>query len=102
MPIDMQHASLSSLLKFIFTKIIIIKVSSFESSEKIKGKFGPYCAILDDDESSVTLNKLAMNAYLLLVIVWFCSERFPLPLGAWDGLRYFCSTHWAFHVLILV
>ena len=19
----------------------------------------------------------------------FCSERFPLPLGAWDGLRYF-------------
>ena len=22
-------------------------------------------------------------------ICGFCSERFPLPLGAWDGLRYF-------------
>ena len=21
--------------------------------------------------------------------VFFCLERFPLPLGAWDGLRYF-------------
>ena len=21
--------------------------------------------------------------------VVFCLERFPLPLGAWDGLRYF-------------
>ena len=22
----------------------------------------------------------------------FCLERFPLPLGAWDGLRYFIVT----------
>ena len=21
--------------------------------------------------------------------MWFLLERFPLPLGAWDGLRYF-------------
>ena len=27
--------------------------------------------------------------YCLLVIMWFLLERFPLPLGAWDGLRYF-------------
>ena len=27
--------------------------------------------------------------YCLLVIIWFLLERFPLPLGAWDGLRYF-------------
>ena len=29
----------------------------------------------------------------LLLFTWclygVCSERFPLPLGAWDGLRYF-------------
>ena len=24
-----------------------------------------------------------------LVIMWFLLERFPLPLGAFDGLRYF-------------
>ena len=27
--------------------------------------------------------------YCLLVIMWFLLERFPLPLGALDGLRYF-------------
>ena len=27
--------------------------------------------------------------YCLLVIIWFLLERFLLPLGAWDGLRYF-------------
>ena len=27
--------------------------------------------------------------YCLLVIMWSLLERFPLPLGAWDGLRYF-------------
>ena len=26
---------------------------------------------------------------LLLFTCGFCLERFPLPLGAWDGLRYF-------------
>ena len=25
----------------------------------------------------------------LSVIMWFLLERFPLPLGAWDGLWYF-------------
>ena len=24
-----------------------------------------------------------------MVLCGFCLERFPLPLGAWDGLRYF-------------
>ena len=24
-----------------------------------------------------------------LYLCGFCLERFPLPLGAWDGLRYF-------------
>ena len=27
--------------------------------------------------------------YCLLVIMWFLMERFPLPLVAWDRLRYF-------------
>ena len=26
---------------------------------------------------------------LSVVLCGFCLERFPLPLGAWDGLRYF-------------
>ena len=25
----------------------------------------------------------------LLLFIWFLLERFLLPLGAWDGLRYF-------------
>ena len=25
----------------------------------------------------------------LSALVYLCLERFPLPLGAWDGLRYF-------------
>ena len=27
--------------------------------------------------------------YRLLVIMWVCSEGFPLPLCAWERLRYF-------------
>ena len=26
---------------------------------------------------------------IVYVIMWFLLERFPLPLGAWDGLHYF-------------
>ena len=29
------------------------------------------------------------RANLSAIVCGFCSERFPLPLGAWDGLRYF-------------
>ena len=40
-----------------------IRVSSFESSVKIrKTESGPYCAIMDNEVSSATLNKLAMTA----------------------------------------
>ena len=28
-------------------------------------------------------------ASVYLQLCGFCGERFPLPLGAWDGLRYF-------------
>ena len=30
-----------------------------------------------------------MSAVVYLQLCGFCLERFPLPLGAWDGLRYF-------------
>ena len=34
--------------------------------------------------------KLSLNRVLYKYIPTFvCLERFPLPLGAWDGLRYF-------------
>ena len=30
-----------------------------------------------------------LSAAVYLYLCGFCLERFPLPLGAWDGLRYF-------------
>ena len=30
-----------------------------------------------------------LSAVVYLSLWGFCLERFPLPLGAWDGLRYF-------------
>ena len=30
-----------------------------------------------------------MSAVVYLLLCGFCLERFPLPLGAWDGLGYF-------------
>ena len=33
----------------------------------------------------VGISNCLMSAYF----TGFCLERFPLPLGAWDGLRYF-------------
>ena len=30
-----------------------------------------------------------LSAVVYLLLCGFCLERFPLPLGAWDGLRYF-------------
>ena len=35
------------------------------------------------------LGKSIFICYCLLVIMWFLLERFVIPLGAWDGLRYF-------------
>ena len=29
-----------------------------------------------------------LSAVVYLLLCGFCLERFPLPLGAWDGLRY--------------
>ena len=29
-----------------------------------------------------------LSAVVDLLLCSFCLERFPLPLGAWDGLRY--------------
>ena len=30
-----------------------------------------------------------VSAVVYLQLCGFCLERFPLPRGAWDGLRYF-------------
>ena len=30
-----------------------------------------------------------LSAFVYLWLCGFCSERFPLPLGAFDGTRYF-------------
>ena len=35
------------------------------------------------------MNQKEIIASISLQLCGFCLERFPLPLGAWDGLRYF-------------
>ena len=44
--------------------------------------------------TSVGEERANLSAIVYLYSCGFCSERFPLPLGAWDGLRYFIV---AFH-----
>ena len=39
--------------------------------------------------TSVGEERANLPAVVYLWLCGFCSERFPLPLGAWDGLRYF-------------
>ena len=39
--------------------------------------------------TSVGEERAYLSAIVSLKLCGFCSERFPLPLGAWDGLRYF-------------
>ena len=41
--------------------------------------------------TAVGEEKANLSAVVYLYVCGFCSERFPLPLGAcnWDGLRYF-------------
>ena len=38
---------------------------------------------------SVGEERANLSAVVYLLLCGFCLERFPLPLGAWDGLRYF-------------
>ena len=35
------------------------------------------------------LPRLGKRELICLLLFTFCLERFPLPLGAWDGLCYF-------------
>ena len=39
--------------------------------------------------TSVGEERANLSAVVYLYLSGFCLERFPLPLGAWDGLRYF-------------
>ena len=39
--------------------------------------------------TSVGEERANLSAVVYLKLCGFCLERFPLPLGAWDGLRYF-------------
>ena len=39
--------------------------------------------------TSVGEERANVSAVVYLSLCGFCLERFPLPLGAWDGLRYF-------------
>ena len=39
--------------------------------------------------TSVGEERANLSAIIYLLLCGFCPERFPLPLGAWDGLRYF-------------
>ena len=39
--------------------------------------------------TSVGEERANLSVVVYLLLYGFCLERFPLPLGAWDGLRYF-------------
>ena len=39
--------------------------------------------------TSVGEERANLSAVVYLQLCGFCLERFPLPLGAWDGLHYF-------------
>ena len=39
--------------------------------------------------TSVGEERANLSAVIYLLLCGFCLERFSLPLGAWDGLRYF-------------
>ena len=42
--------------------------------------------------TSVGEERANLSAVVYLYLCGFCSERFPLSLGAWDGLGYFIVT----------
>ena len=39
--------------------------------------------------TSVGEERANLSAVVYLYLCGFCLEKFPLPLGAWDGLLYF-------------
>ena len=39
--------------------------------------------------TSVGEERANLSANVYLLFCGLCLERFPLPLGAWDGLRYY-------------
>ena len=41
--------------------------------------------------TSVGEERANLTIVVYLYLCGFCSEKFPLPLGAWDGLRYFIA-----------
>ena len=40
----------------------------------------------------VEKERATLSAIVYLKLCGFCSERFPLPLDAWAGLRYLIAT----------
>ena len=55
----------------------------FGVSDQVRHKLGLKFRI------SVGKERANLSAVVYLLLCGFCLERFPLPLGAWDGLRYF-------------
>ena len=43
--------------------------------------------------TSVGEERAHLSAIVYILLCGFCSKRFPLPLGAWNGLRYFIVAH---------
>ena len=47
------------------------------------------CVCCSGSITSVGEEIVNLSAIVYLLLCGFCSERIPLPLGAWDGLRHF-------------
>ena len=46
-----------------------------------------YCVSCSGSITSVVEERISFTFNYVVSV--FCLERFPLPLGSWDGLRYF-------------
>ena len=51
--------------------------------------FVVYLYVSGSGSTSVGEERANLPAVVYLLLFGFYLERFPLPLGAWDGLRYF-------------
>ena len=65
---------------------VLVSYSSF----KLLNSFVVYLYVNGSGSiTSVGEERANLSAVVYLSLCSFCFERFPLPLGAWDGLRYF-------------
>ena len=69
--------------------LVLLNVFGVGDSCLIMYSFVGYLYVSGSGSITSVWEERANFCHCLLVIMWFLLKRFPLPLGAWDGLRYF-------------